>query len=289
MTSKPFSNSSFDTSSGSEESTAQSTPLTTSRRPSLTSWDTFTFTDHAYLYPSDQNGNWRTALSDPNASIDWPQVRTTISNTVESASDNFQDRFNRAFQGHDLPALHDKVLSLVPSVSMPSMRQISRGMDDLADGVQVALRRRKSLQFVEEELEGDRFAFARCVGAKARRELIARGICKEWQVAATRETLQWQVRLDEALIHVFRFGKGAFSVAQLFGMMPVWTGDVEGKVWRLGLDTGLVEVIAGLDDEVGQKRIFLDVGFALPESAGCVRIEDVEREVFDDGEWMVVE
>jgi hypothetical protein len=287
---KPSSQDSFDTSAGSDKSTAPSTPPTQSRRASLTSWDMTSFTDHAYLYPSDQNGDWRTALKDPNASIDWPEVRNSITSTLDSAADTLSDRLNHAFQGHDLPALHDKVLNLMPSVSMPTMHQISRGVDDLADGVQAILRRQKSAEFLDEELTGDHFAFARCMGGKARRDLVAKGICREWQVAATRETLQWQIRLDEALMRVFRNEKEAFSVAQLFGMTPVWKGDVEEKVWKLKLDTGLMEVIGGPGEaEVGEKRICLDVGFGLPESAGCVKIEDVERDAFDDGEWMVVE
>lgn len=144
--------------------------------------------------------------------------------------------------------------------------------------------------FVDEELAGDHLAFAYHMGAKARHALVNQGICKVWQMDATRETVQWRSELEAALSRLYLAEKESFSVEQLFSMTPIWTGDVFSKTWKLRLDTGMVEIVVdGDNDEYEEQRVCLQVTFRLPESAGRVRVEDVEREAVDDEDWMTVQ
>jgi hypothetical protein len=247
-----------------------------------------------HLCPTNQNGdaiqNLSSTTSSIHSALSWPHLRDAITCAAESANDTFQDKLNHAFAGHDLPAMHYMVMGLVPSVSMPSMHQFNQGVDVLADKAQAVMQRRRSAEFVEEYLDRDDLSFARHVGAKARRALVVQGICNKWQIMTTKETLKWQARLDSALSRVFREEKNNFSVVELFGMKPIWTGDVASETWRLELDTGLVEVVEERgSEEFGEKRLCLRVDFVLPEIAGCISICDVEREVADLEDWMEVQ
>jgi hypothetical protein len=221
----------------------------------------------------------------------WPNVRDKVANAAVSASDAFQDKLKQSLQGHDLPAMHDKVLSYVPSLSVPSMRRFGRSFDQLTGAVEDALSNRQSEEeFFDEHVIGDRFLFARYMGGKARKALVKQGICREWQIMASRENLGWQGKLDHALMQVFLAEKETCGVEQLFGMAQIWIGDVENGVWRLELDTDLLEVVAMEgSEEAGEKRICLPVDFALPEAVGSVRIRDVERETVDEEDWLAVE
>jgi hypothetical protein len=131
------------------------------------------------------------------------------------------------------------------------------------------------------------------MGGKARTALVKQRICREWQVMSSRENAKWQRALDEALMRVFVAEKGAFGVAQLYGMTPVWVADAASKMWRLELDAGLVEIVVkfGSGESEGaceEKRVCLPVDFGLPEDAESMRIADIEHEVVDDGEWLTV-
>jgi hypothetical protein len=59
-------------------------------------------------------------------------------------------------------------------------------------------------------------------------------------------------------------------------------------MWRLELDTGVVEVV-----EEGkvceEKNVCLSVYSGLPDRMGRVRVKDIERGVMQVGEWMAVE
>jgi hypothetical protein len=264
------------------------------------SWDVTIFPETSYLLPNDRNGDWMTeathllkspgtTASNLDSSLSWPHLHSTLTSAADSASDTLTDNINRAFSGHDLPAMHDRVMNLVPSVTLPTLREVSRGVDDLTDRAQDMIqRRRRSETFSEDDLPRDDLWFARHMGAKARRQLVAQGICREWQIMSTRETLEWQSQLENALARVYEAEEGGFGVKEMFGMMPVWMGDVENSEWWLELDTGLVEVV-GENDECGEKRVCLRVDFALPERTGRVRVRDVERGVVEMGEWMAVE
>jgi hypothetical protein len=148
----------------------------------------------------------------------------------------------------------------------------------------------KEETFLDEELASDHLAFARHVGAKARRKLVQQGVCREWQVVPSRGTMQWQARLDHALVKLFREHKGAFSIEQLFKMTPIWIGDADSETWRLQLDTGLVDIVVEAEgDNFEEKAVYLEIGFELPECCGCVRIADYERAGIVAGEWMAID
>jgi hypothetical protein len=266
---------------------------------STSSWDVTTFPETSYLLPADRNGHWTTdaahALKNPSTTasnlhspLSWPHLHSVLTSAADSASDTLSDNINRAFSGHDLPAMHDRVMNLVPSVTLPSLREFSQGIDSVTDCAQSLISRRYSVEFSEDDLPRDDLWFARHMGAKARLQLVAQGICREWQIMSTRETLEWQSQLENALARVYEAEKGGFGVKEMFGMMPVWIGDVENSEWWLELDTGLVEVV-GENDECEEKRVCLRVDFALPERTGRVRVRDVERGVVEMGEWMAVE
>jgi hypothetical protein len=263
------------------------------------SWDVTTFPETSYLLPNDRNGDWMTeathVLKSPRATasnlhstLSWPHLHSALTSAADSASDTLSDNINRAFSGHDLPAMHDRVMNLVPSVTLPSLREFSQGVDSVTDRAQSLISRRHSVEFSKDDLPRDDLWFARHMGAKARRQLVAQGICREWQIMSTRETLEWQSQLENALARVYKVEKGRFGVKEMFGMMPGWMGDVENSEWWLELDTGLVEVVAE-NDECEEKRVCLRVDFALPERTGGVRVRDVERGVVEMGEWMAVE
>jgi hypothetical protein len=279
-------------------------PLTSSS--STLPWDTATFPETSNLLPSSANGTWLTttyhAVKAPHttalsihSAVSWPNLRTALTNTVDSASDALQDSLNRAFKGRDLPAIHDRFMRLVPTISLPSMLQVSRFMDVISDCALETIARRtlSEAEFLDVELGGDHFAFARHMGGKARTALVKQRICREWQVMSSRENAKWQRALDEAFMRVFVAEKGAFGVAQLYGMTPVWVADAASKMWRLELDAGLVEIVVkfGSGESEGaceEKRVCLPVDFGLPEDAESMRIADIEHEVVDDGEWLTV-
>lgn len=204
---------------------------------------------------------------------------------------------------------------------MPSLRDVSRGVDRATDrlqeswtskGKQRQLRRRRSFGLDaavdrtrgsvpaytpailanegEEEFGANQFTFANTLSARAIHALITQGICSEYQVAPTHAALSWRKRLASALELLFLFQQDEYGAGALFDMTPTWTPDAEAKVWRLQLDTGLVDVVASEDGErCGEESICLDVDFALDEDQGSVEFEDVQREMLeDDGEWMAV-
>ncbi|EAT80852.1 hypothetical protein SNOG_11808 [Parastagonospora nodorum SN15] len=256
------------------------------------SWDSSTFPETSTLLPTELNGDWRTTTADTfkhpsataksvNDAFQWPQVRQKLTNAAEAASECFQERLNRAFEGSDVPAMHDKAMSYVPSLSIPTLHQVSQSVDALTDKAHAVLpQRRHSNAFTDEELAGDHLAFAYQMSQKARRALVKQGICKSWQTDATRATVQWYDQLDAKLSQLFSNEKVNFGVKQLFQMSPIWTGDVGC----------MTEVVAeGEGDECEEKRVCLAVGFTLPETAGCVRVEDVERGTVDEEDWMAVQ
>lgn len=278
---------SYPNTSSSECSTISSTSPTrpSSQISSDSSWDVSTFPETSNLLPEEQNGTWRTGavhafkhpsttVSSVNKKLKWPHVRSKISNAAEIASDILQDCLNHAFDGHDLPAVHDKILNLVPSVSLPTTIQVIRSMDAISDSAVALIKRSRSdAALLDEEVVSDHLAFAHHMGLEARKALVRQGICHEWQILPTRPTITWQAQLDAALSRLFTAEKSTFSVSRLFSMKPVWTGDAVSKVWRLELDTGLVEVVVDPEcDELKDKSVCLGVVFELPESAGCLQV-----------------
>lgn len=247
-----------------------------------------------------------------------PALRSALSDVGDAIS----DRLTHAFDGRDLTAMHDRAVAyLAPSVSMPSLRDVSRGVDRVTDRLQESwtskgkrrqVRRRRSFGLDNavdrartpgsaftsssiaseegEELGANQFTFAYTMSARAIHALNTQGICTEHQIAPTHAAPSWRKRLDSGLELLFLFQQDEYGADALFDMTPIWTPDAEVKVWRLQLDTGLVDVIVGEDGEACREAsICLDVDFALNEGQGSVKIEDMKRGVVgDDGEWMAV-
>jgi hypothetical protein len=288
---------------------ASPSPLTRPNSDTLlsncSSWDSTIFGEKSHLLPSDRNGDRKTDFAEAvkhsiasaraaKEALDLRQIASGIAKAAEAASESVQDTLKHALDGQDLPAMHDKVMNLIPSVSMPTMRQFSLSVDAFSDSFMGLSGRGPGLpgvHFLEEELAGDHFAFARDMGLEARKALICNGICRSWQIQRMGSSLHWQQQMDDALVRLFIAEKNSFTVEQFFAMKPVWVADVVGKVWRLELDTGFTEVIVDADsDDFEEKSVTLDAGFALPERCGCVFIADVERGAVSDVEedWLAV-
>jgi hypothetical protein len=95
-------------------------------------FDTEAFPPHSHLFPSSPNGTWREeslhALTHPTA-VDYTALCAKLCVLAEEASDELSARVNRAFEGSDVPGMHDRVLSILPSVSMPDIRDFERAVD----------------------------------------------------------------------------------------------------------------------------------------------------------------
>jgi hypothetical protein len=265
---------------------------------STSSWDVTTFPETSYLLPNDRNGDWRTntaglikhssaTASSLHSTVSWSHLRVALSSAVDLACETVEENINHAFAGHDLPAMHNRVMNLVPSVALPKMHEISHRVDTVSDRAQALMQRQRSAPLVNEDLSCDELWFARHMSAKARRALVSQGICQKWQILATRETVEWHTQLENALTRVYDAEKGKFSDSEMFGMRPVWKGDVEMGMWRLELDTGVVEVVEG--EVCEEKNVCLSLYSGLPERMGRVRVKDMERGVMQVGEWMAVE
>ncbi|KAF2680338.1 hypothetical protein K458DRAFT_312003 [Lentithecium fluviatile CBS 122367] len=207
----------------------------------------------------------------------WTVVKRVLSGWAEEASSGVSSRVNSAFQGYDVCEMGYKVTDLIPSVSLPTMRQIGQKLDSLSDRLQALLERAPlETKFKDEGLQGMQWIFAVKMGEKVRRSLVKQGICKPWQVMPSRENLQWQGELNQALTQLFMLSDKEFSFGQLTGMEPVWIADRNAKVWRLEIDTLFVDLVKR-GEEVADTQKHLQTGFALPESAGSVSIKDYCR------------
>jgi hypothetical protein len=67
-------------------------------------------------------------LKHPTA-VDYIALCTKLRVLAEDASDEVSTRVNRAFEGSDIPAMHDKIWRILPSVSMPDLRDFERAVD----------------------------------------------------------------------------------------------------------------------------------------------------------------
>lgn len=274
--------------------------------------DTTTFPAHAsHLLPSAPNGTWRTsayyAIKNPSGTastlrgvlkqyaheLDANTLLHKLEQVAEDRKDDLDGWLNQTFQNYDLVEMHNRVRSLVPVLSMPGMRQLDRTVDHVvdmvSDTVQMLRKRRSEPGLLDADLPGDKYAFARIMGQKGRDALIEQGVCKEWQFLGE-EHAKLQHSMHSALMHTFIRIQQLHKDVPLFQAKPRWLADGEKRVWRLELDVGIVGVKVG--PEIGVASIelgFIDTGFGLPESCGCVSIADVERqarEVEDD--WQLL-
>jgi hypothetical protein len=125
-------------------STPLPSPLTsrpqTPRR--ISDFDTEAFPSHSHLFPSSPNGTWQNgaihAMKHP-STIDASELRLKLYALAETASDELFARLNKACEGKDVPAMHDKVVKMFPSMALPSMREVDKILDDLCDRVQSLL------------------------------------------------------------------------------------------------------------------------------------------------------
>ncbi|KAJ4362019.1 hypothetical protein N0V83_010960 [Neocucurbitaria cava] len=267
------------------------TPLTNSNSSSSSStfFDTETFPAQSYLFPSEQNGTRRTnalhALHHPvetatslrrhASDLNWSTCRTTLLDAADSASFHLNECLNQVFEGSDVVEMHNRVASLLPLVSLPNMRQLSQTIDSVSDTVQQSIAvplpprhhhhrcLRESPAFIERELQGDQWAFARIKSAEARHVLVKRGICREWQVVHNQLTASWQNELNMALAATFTREKEQYGVVALFEMTPVWVLDGARKAWRLELDTGLADIVVEGPEMYGFREVEVRLGWAL--------------------------
>jgi hypothetical protein len=54
---------------------------------------------------------------------------------AETISNELAVRVNGACEGKDVSAMHDKIMKLLPSKPLPSMRDVDKMVDELCDGV----------------------------------------------------------------------------------------------------------------------------------------------------------
>jgi hypothetical protein len=236
--------------------------------------------------------------------LNWRVVRNVLSDWAEEASFELSAQVNRAFEGHDACEMGYKVVDLIPSFTMPTMRQLGRKFDSISDVLQTMLERTPlETKFEDERLQGMQWIFAIKMGEKVRKSLVKEGICKEWQVMPSRENLQWQDRLNQALVSVlemlhpkpaayadpqtqlFQLNQEEFSFAQLMEFKPVWVADQDRKVWKLRIDTLFMQM-EECDGEFLDTPLYLQTGFELPENEGSLTINDYCRGTHTvEGEW----
>jgi hypothetical protein len=116
-----------------------SRPATPKELSPIGDFDTEAFPPHSHLFPSSPNGTWRDeavhSLKHP-STIDAAELRLKLRALAEAASDELSARVNKACEGKDVPAMHDKVVRMCPSVSLPSMRQVDKMVDNVCDKVE---------------------------------------------------------------------------------------------------------------------------------------------------------
>ncbi|KAL5115408.1 hypothetical protein ACEQ8H_006708 [Pleosporales sp. CAS-2024a] len=288
-----------------------SPPSRSTSRTRSNSWDTESFPETAYLYPTERNGNWRTQASetmqDPrraalsvHSAVQLPRLRQTVTCAVESASSQLQTRINRALQGKDVPAMHDKVVGMMPSLALPSKRCLSQGIDTLTDALQSLLHPHSPpppvpFPFLHADHPADHLAFAHHMATQARAALLAQAICRPHQVSPTRETMPWRTALESALDRLFldEKEKPTYGLAHLFSLRPVWRPDVPRKTWVLDLETDPQHMLHGTEgggESAWHKVCLRVVGFGLHEDKGCVRVVgDGEREAVVEDGWVAVQ
>ncbi|KAF2248992.1 hypothetical protein BU26DRAFT_426918 [Trematosphaeria pertusa] len=269
---------------------------------------TVTFPAALYIVPSKTNGTWINeaivALKSPTAtakrftkalhrkaaSLDWATLKHHVSDLADTATEELNARLNRAFEGRDAVEMGNKVVDCIPSVSLPSIHQISQAVDALSDAVQNLMERNPPQStFVEEDLQGSQWLFARLMGEKARWALVRQGICAEWQMLPGRDNLEWQMELNQALARVFVEGKHEYRLSQLLEMEPLWIGDRDGASWRLVIDTGFADISLSEGNFI-DSPVYLRAGFELAERSGCVSVADYTRGTRGvEGDWEMVD
>jgi hypothetical protein len=240
--------------------------------------------------------------------LNWGVVKRAVSGWAEEAFFEVEARINRAFEDRDVCEMGHRVTDFMPTVSLPTTSQLSQKFDTLSDDIQALLERVAPETNLEDEvLQGMQWVFARKMGEKVRHSLVKQGICKEWQVMLSQETLQWQIQLNQAMVRYFEqpqlgaythadfeaqlfFGnREGFSFSRLMDLEPVWIADRAKKVWQLDFDTLVVDLEKRNGTVVDTSK-HLPSGFGLPESASSVFIKDYYRKTRTvDEDWEMLE
>ena len=206
---------------------------------------------------------------------------------------------NRAFQGTDVPEMGYKVANLVPSISVPTMHRIEKAVDTVGDVLGDAVenldprgkkRKRDPIEPMHPNMQGSRWMFARLMGEKARTALIEQGVCKPYQLITGRRGLNWQHQLNQQLAEYYEVAKDEYRLHSLLEMKPVWVGDRERRVWKLVLDTGIIDVDV-VDGEFLEEVFMLKTGIDILEQRDWVSIRDYTRgmKTVEGGEWEEVD
>lgn len=163
---------------------------------------------------------------------------------------------------------------------MPSLRQVSQGVDRVTDRVQESfelgretLRRRGraiSTSIAEFAAPGisedgeqgkDQFTFAAIMASRALDGLVKQGIASN--CAYTPCVCKRRLEAALTLLFIFAISEGGYDAETLFATTPVWVADADGKGWQLKLDTGFVNVVAVEGGECVEEPDQLDVDFVL--------------------------
>lgn len=277
-----------------------------------TTLDTQTFWNGIY-YPSARNGTpVAQALHHPGCaareltnklrSLNTASLKAKLQGVIDAAGQQLNERLNESFEGRDAVELGNQLVDLLmqPALSMADVpRLVEAAAEKMCDAAQRLLpyaiaeameKEEEEEEFGEylEMLQGNEWVFARMMGRRARRILVQQRICHELQ---TTTLAPWCEELNHVLAGLFQQQRKEYSVKTLFDMKPVWQGDVEKKGWRLLLDTGAVDLTGWSEESTtDEKAIVLDSGFTLPEEAGQVQIEDMERDMRGREEgWLEVQ
>lgn len=266
--------------------------------------DTTTFSPHAtHLLPSDSNGTWHDqALHNPSETVftfrevlkrhayerDIPTLLHKLEQLAGDRNDDINEWLNQTFVDCDLVETHNRARRLVPVLSMPNMRQIDHVVNTVTDLVQSLRMRRSEPELLH--IHRDKYTFARCVGKQARFALIEQGVCKEWQFLSEEHAKMLHF-MDTALMYTFTRIHKLHTHVPLDRAKPRWIPDQDLHVWRLELDVGVVGVEIGPESDRSLIELgYIDTGFSLPESCGCVYIADVDRRVqVVEDEWQLLD
>jgi hypothetical protein len=270
--------------------------------------DTVTFSPYAtHLLPSEPNGTWRTqasyALQNPSEAastfrevleqyaheFDVPTFVHELERIAEAQKDDFSDWMNQALAGYDLIEMHNQVRNLVPALTIPSTHKLGHAVDTVAEIAQ-SLRKRHHESDLSDALWNDKYTFAQIMGQRARNALIDQGICKEWQFFGDGHAGLLN-SMQTTLMHTFTHTPDLDEAVLHFKSKPVWVADRRKSSWRLELDIGVTGIEVGPESDRSLIELgFVDTGFELPESSGCVSITDLDRksQVVED-EWQLLE
>ncbi|KAH6633177.1 hypothetical protein C7974DRAFT_452388 [Boeremia exigua] len=270
--------------------------------------DTLTFPIHAiHLLPSRPNGRWhaqvryilrhagesasisRASLDRLTRELDMPHLVHRLERAAEDRKDEFNRWLNMAFANYDLVAMHNRVQGLIPTVTVPNMRQLEYAIETAADIAQSLRKQHSQPELVKNYLD-DRNLFAHTIGRKAKRALIEQGICRKWQLEGE---LNGNIldAMHFSLIHIFTQIQQFRRYVPLSQAVPRWVANREKKVWCLELDVGRIGIEIGSPSD----RSFVELGnlktgFEIPESIGCLSVLDFDRrtETVED-EWQLLE